>query len=159
MNIYEKMYEKKYLNRVIHTTLNPKNPGVVRLHLVPSKFSLFKNTPSIVILNGKDIIPLNPSWTILLSIFIDEINRYKGREISEKELEEVSNITLYRMKKIYHFVKKDVLKKDLLNMINLFVAISNKEKVSLNLGQISISKFAKFMRAPHRMDLMISSNF
>ena len=157
MNIYEKMYEKKYLNRVIHTTLNPKNPGVVRLHLVPSKFSLFKNTPSIVILNGKDIIPLNPSWTILLSIFIDEINRYKGREISEKELEEVSNITLYRMKKIYHFVKKDVFKKDLLNMINLFVAISNKEKVSLNLGQISISKFAKFMRAPHRMDLMISS--
>ena len=157
MNIYEKFYEKKYLNRVIHTTLNPKNPGVVRLHLVPSKFSFFKNIPSIVILNGKDIIPLNPSWTILLSIFIDEVNRHKGKEISEKELEEISEVTLYRMKKIYFFVKKDVFKKDLLNMINLFVSISNKEKVNLDLGQISISNFAKFMRAPHRMDLMISS--
>ena len=157
MNIYEKLYEKKYLNRVIHTTLNPKNPGVVRLHLVPSKFSLFKNNPSIVILNGKDIIPLNPAWTILLSIFIDEVNRYKGKEISEKELEEISDITLHRMKKIYHFVKKEVFKNDLLNMIDLFVAISNKEKIDVDLGQISINSFAKFMRAPHRMDLMISS--
>ncbi len=157
MNIYEKMYERKYLNRVIHTTLNPKNPGVVRLHLVPSKFSLFKARPSIVILNGKDIIPLNPSWSILLSIFIDEVNRYKGKEISEKELEDISKITIYRMKKIYHFVKKDVFKEDLINMINLFVAISNKEKVDIDLGQLSISDFAKFMRAPHRIDLMISS--
>ena len=58
MNIYEKIYEKKHLNRVIHTTLNPDKPGAVRIHLVPGKFSLFKSNPSIVILDGKDILPL-----------------------------------------------------------------------------------------------------
>ena len=69
MSIKENSYEKKHLNHIIHATLNPDNPGVVRIHLVPSKYSLFRNIPSIVILNGKDIIPLNTSWAILLSIF------------------------------------------------------------------------------------------
>ena len=55
MNIYEKIYEKKHLNRVIHTTLNPDKVGAVRIHLVPAKFSLFRARPSIVILDGKDI--------------------------------------------------------------------------------------------------------
>ena len=41
---------------------------------MPSKFSFFKTTPSLVFINGKDIIPLNPAWTILLSIFINEVN-------------------------------------------------------------------------------------
>ena len=41
MNIYEKIYEKKHLNKILHTTLNPDDPGVVRIHLVPSKYSLF----------------------------------------------------------------------------------------------------------------------
>ena len=75
MNIYEKIYEHKHLNRVIHATLNPDKPGAVRLHLVPAKFSPVRARPSVVILNGKDIIPLKPAWTILLSIFIDEVNK------------------------------------------------------------------------------------
>lgn len=157
MNIKEKIYERKNLNRIIHATLNPDNPGVVRLHLVPSKFSLFKTRPSIVILNGKDIIPLNPSWTILLSIFIDQINKFGDREISDSELKLIVYITVHKLKKIYRFAKEEEVEKDLMNMINLFVAISNKEKTSIDVGQMGIGDFAEFMRAPHRMDLMISS--
>ena len=41
--------------------------------------------------------------------------------------------------------------------MNLFTAISNKEETDIDVGQISIGDFAKFMKAPHRMDLMISS--
>lgn len=157
MNFYEKRYEQKHLNRIVHTTLNPDNPGVVRIHLVPSKFSLFKSRPSIVILNGKDIIPLNPAWTILLSIFIDEVNEHKGNEISDEQIEEIVQITIYKLKKIYKFAKAKKVKADLWNMINLFTAIANKEQTEIDVGQISIGDFAKFMKAPHRIDLMISS--
>lgn len=157
MNYYAKQYERKYLNRIVHTTLNPDNPGVVRIHLVPSKFSLFKSRPSIVILNGKDIIPLNPAWTILLSIFIDEVNEHKGNEISDDELSNIVETTISKLKKIYRFAKAEKIKEDLWNMINLFTAISNKEETEIDVGQISIGDFAKFMKAPHRIDLMISS--
>ena len=142
---------------MVHTTLNPNNPGVVRLHLVPSKFSFFKTTPSLVFINGKDIIPLNPAWTILLSIFINEVNKYNGVEMSEEQIEDAVNITIKKLKRIYHFAKKDTIKKDLLKMVNLFVSISNRSEVEVDLGQTSIADFAKHMRAPHRMDLMISS--
>lgn len=157
MNLKEKQYEKKYLNKIIHTTLNPDNPGAVRLHLVPSKFSWFRSKPSIVIVNGKDIIPLNPAWAILLSIFIEEINKYAGNEISDSDLEKVVLITCDKIRKIYKDSKKFDVKADLQEMINLFIAISNKEETNIDVGQISIGDFAKFMRAPHRMDLMISS--
>lgn len=157
MNIKEKLYEKKYLNRVIHATLNPDNPGVVRMHLVPSKHSLFRTRPSVVILNGKDIVPLNTAWAILLSIFIDEISKFGNREISDSELKLIVYITIKKLKKIYPFAKESTVEDDLNNMINLFVAIANREETNVDLGQVSIADFAKIMIAPHRMDLMISS--
>ena len=126
MNIYEKMYEHKHLNRVIHTTLNPDNPGAIRLHLVPAKFSWFRTRPSLVILNGKDIIPLNPSWTILLSIFINEVNKYKNEEITDEELNKIVKITIEKLRKIYHDAGRIDIKDDLWNMIHLFTAISQK---------------------------------
>lgn len=42
-------------------------------------------------------------------------------------------------------------------MVNLFVAISRKEPTNIDVGQMSLGDFSKFMRGPHRMDLMISS--
>ena len=157
MNLYEKHYEKKYLNRIVHTTLNPDKPGVVRIHLVPSKFSFFRTRPSIVILNGKDIVPLNTSWTILLSIFIDQINNYKGQEISDEQLNKVVENTIENIRNVYRDAHADEVKNDLWNMINLFTAIANKEETDIDVGQTSIGNFARVMRAPHRMDLMISS--
>jgi len=157
MNIYEKLYEKKHLNRVIHTTLNPDTPGAIRLHLVPSKFSNFRKRPSIVILNGKDIIPLNTAWTILLSIFIVEVNLHQGEEISDEELEKIVETTIKKLKKIYFYPKAQEIKDDLWEMINLFTSIATKQETSIDVGQISIGDYSKFMKAPHRMDLMISS--
>lgn len=157
MNIREKMYEKKYLNRIVHATLNPDNPGVVRIHLVPSKFSYFRTTPSIAIINGKDIIPLNASWTILLSMFIDEISKIGNKEVSEEELNMAIYITKKRLKKIYIDAKEEEIENDLNDIINLFIDISNKRETSIDIGKITLGDFAKKMRAPHRMDLMISS--
>ena len=84
MNLRETMYQLTHLREVKHTTLNPNGPGVVRIHLVPPRPDK-PNAPSAVILNGKDILPLNPAWTIMLAEFIDQINVYDGHEISEEE--------------------------------------------------------------------------
>ena len=45
---------KKYIaniNGVVHTTFNPKGPGVVRIHLIPPKKIKF-GIPWVVIING-----------------------------------------------------------------------------------------------------------
>ena len=69
---------KAFKNGVSHCTFNPDGPGVVRIHLVPPKFSLFGNSPYIVILNGYYILPIGYSWAIVLSSFMNEVNRFDG---------------------------------------------------------------------------------
>ena len=64
---------KNYLasiNGVVHTTFNPKGPGVVRIHLVPPK-KVKLGVPWVIIVNGQDILPVTCGWAILLKIFID----------------------------------------------------------------------------------------
>jgi len=88
MNARERKFYKENLTEVLHTTLNPYEPSVVRIHLIPAKYESFKATPSVVILNGKDILPINLSWTILLAIFIKQVNQFKGNEVTEEELKQ-----------------------------------------------------------------------
>ena len=53
MGIKNKLAQKREWEKgVKHCTFNPEGPGVVRIHLVPPKFSLFGNPSHIVILNG-----------------------------------------------------------------------------------------------------------
>ena len=82
MNLREWNYMKTNFTGVSHTTLNPRGPGVVRIHLVPPKHPL--REPSAVILNGQDILPVNPSWTVLLNEFITQVNRYPDRPLVQE---------------------------------------------------------------------------
>lgn len=157
MNIREKVYSKKHLNQVIHTTLNPYEPGAVRIHLVPAKSSLFKSRPSIVILNGKDIIPINEAWAILLSIFIQEVNNFEGEAIEGKTLDRILKTTVEKTRKIYRKTGRIEIKEDLKEMIQVFTDIATTGNTDIDIGQMSIGEYAPNMRAPHRMDLMISS--
>lgn len=157
MNIKEKIYSRKHLNEVLHTTLNPYEPGAVRIHLVPSKTSLFKSRPSIVILNGKDIIPINEAWAILLSIFINEVNKFEGKAIEGKLLDKILKTTVEKTRKIYRKTGRIEIKEDLKEMIQVFIDIAVNGRTDIDVGQVSIGEYAPNMRAPHRMDLMISS--
>ena len=56
--IREKWYEWKNWREMVHTTWNPKDPGVIRIHLIPPRFKWFHVVPSVAILNGNQIIPL-----------------------------------------------------------------------------------------------------
>ena len=156
MNFKERRFYKKNLREVLHTTLNPYEPGAVRIHLVPAKYRPWRADPSVVILNGKDIIPINLSWTILLANFIKEVNNFQGGEVTEEDLEDVIEKTLDATFKVYH-PKRDDMRTDLKLILQVFVEISQGKEPSVNVGQMSLAKYAPKMTAPHRMDLLISS--
>ena len=101
---------------VKHCTFNPKGPGVVRIHLIPPRFSLFKNPPYIVILNGYYLLPLGPSWALLLSHFIDEVNAFDGKPITDEAYKAIAERTVRRTAKAYPLVSKGALYEDLLDM-------------------------------------------
>ena len=87
-------YIKENLCEVKHTTLNPEGPGVVRIHMVPPKYDGPEPVGSVVILNGQDIIPINVSWAVLLSMMIDAVNEYHGREINDDDVKAIVDSTL-----------------------------------------------------------------
>ena len=156
MNLREKIYQMVRVSEVKHTTLNPYGPGVVRIHLVPPK-TIRKNAPSVAILNGKDILPLNPSWTILISEFIDQINHYDGHELSDDDLRNVRDKTLKAVHKIYRKTDAKRIRRDLSTIIKTMCQIAYGEDPEVEIPYMTIGEYAKYMKAPHRMDLMISS--
>ena len=81
----ELKYASENFNEVHHTTLNPEGPGVVRIHLVPPLVTDGDIGASVAILNGQDVIPVNTSWSILLTEFIRSVNEYAGRPITDQE--------------------------------------------------------------------------
>lgn len=156
MNLNERMYQLKHLREVKHTTLNPKGPGVVRIHLVPPRPDKPK-APSAVILNGKDILPLKPAWTIMLSEFIDQINAFSGREISEDDFRSIKTRTLATLQKIYHKTPRETLKNDLQVLFGTLLDVAYGRTPNVEIPYMSIGEYAPVMNAPHRMDLMISA--
>ena len=157
MNRKERKYYKENLNEVLHTTINPYEPGVVRIHLVPAKYNAFRADPSLVILNGKDIIPINLAWTILLANFIKEVNKNKGDEISESELEKAVTEAVNNTFEVYKKPGRIELKEDLDKILSVFIDVAEGREPKEKIGQLSIDQYANKMTAPHRMDLLISS--
>ena len=86
MSIKNKLAQKREWQKgVKHCTFNPNGPGVVRIHLIPPKFNVFKSTSYIVILNGYYLLPLGYSWAIMLSKFIGEVNKFEGKPINDND--------------------------------------------------------------------------
>ena len=157
MSIRELIYQKKHLNQVIHTTLNPYGPGVVRIHMIPPKVSWFRPHPSIIILNGQDLLPLNLSWTILLSCFISELNKHGQSELTNVELTKIIDKALIRTQSVYPEAKYSQLKLDLLLIIDTLCDVAYGRTPDVEIGYMSLREYAPYMRAPHRMDLMVSA--
>ncbi len=153
----ESAYLKKHLNEVKHVTLNPNGSDVLRIHMIPPRRSHNKDIPSAVVINGQDIIPINLSWAILLSAFIDAITPYDGSEMQESDWDSIIINTIKSVKSVYPAIKESTFKNDLWMIINTMTDIAQGRKPEANIGQISIGEYAIHMKAPHRMDLMISS--
>ena len=85
VTLRELRFRRKYLRQVRHITLDPKGPGVVRLHMVPPKTLLRRKVPYVVILNGHDVLPLNLSWAVLLACLMDSLAPFEGKEVAEAD--------------------------------------------------------------------------
>ena len=116
----EKWYEWKNWREMVHTTWNPKDPGAVRIHLIPPKFQLFRFVPSVAILNGNQIIPVNESWAILLTEFIRQLNTFGDGEMPEEALEKILENTCRNVKKVYPDVDPEELLEDLETITGVF---------------------------------------
>ena len=152
-----KKYMRENFTEVVHTTLNPEGPGVVRIHLIPPKIDGGRLAPSVAIINGQDIIPVNYSWSILLAEFIREVNKYHGREVSDEDVESILENTCKAVKKVFPFTSKKRFREDINRMMETFKQVAYGEEVSEDIGYMNIGDYADHMTAPHRMDLMVSA--
>lgn len=153
----EKRYARENFDRVLHTTLNPEGPGVVRIHLIPPKVNGKELSNSVAIINGQDILPVNMAWSVVLSEFIKELEPYDGREISNESMKKIGDATVKRVHKVYPFVSRKRITGDLYRMLQTFRQVAYREPVEEEIGMLSLGEYAPFLRAPHRMDLCISA--
>ena len=152
-----KKYIETNFNEVVHTTLNPEGPGVVRIHLIPPKSDGSNGDAAVVILNGQDIVPVNTSWTILLIEFINEVNKYHGKPITPVESDDILNAVTKSVRKIYPFLPKKVVKQDLYTIMHTFTQVAYGQEPDEEISYIHLGDYAPYMSAPHRMDLLVSA--
>lgn len=119
----ERRYRRQHLNCVRHITLDPKGRGVVRIHMIPPREDA-ENAPFLLLLNGSKLVPLNLSWAILLSCFMDRLEPFAGLEITESDWSAMAAGAVARTHKVYPFTPKERLAEDLQIMIESLVAIA-----------------------------------
>ncbi len=152
-----KKYMRECFTEVMHTTLNPQGPGVVRIHLIPPKIEKGKIAPSVAIINGQDIIPVNSAWSILLAEFIKNVNVYHGREVTDEEVQDILEKTCKAVKKVYWMTPAKRFKADIETMMDTFKEVAYGQPVTAEIGYMNIGQYSEYMKAPHRMDLMVSA--
>ena len=154
-------YAQRNFNEVYHCTLNPDGPGVVRIYLVPPLVEDADGSDevgaSIAIINGQDVIPVNTSWSILLIEFIRAVNRYDGKAVTDKDVEDIQAATCKAVRKVYPFISKKRLRDDLYTIMKTFSQVARGEQVDEAIDYVPLGEYAPLMRAPHRMDLLVSA--
>ena len=150
-------YMDETFNEVLHTTLNPNGPGVIRLHLIPPKKEESALNPSVVIVNGTDIVPVNFAWAVMLAEMIRETNRYDGKELGEAELSAILEAAAENVKKIIPFFSRKRIRRDIRTIFETMRQIAYREPVTTDVHYMNIGEYAEYMNAPHRMDLMVSA--
>ena len=144
-------------NEVLHTTLNPDGPGVIRVHLIPPKREENQLNPSIAIINGTDVVPVNFVWAIMLAEMIRQTNQYDGKEIGQKQIESIIENTTDQVKHIIPVLNRKKVREDIRTIYLTLKQIAYREEVTTDVHYMSLGEYAAHMCAPHRMDLMVSA--
>ena len=152
-----KAYMDQAFSEVLHTTLNPDGPGVIRIHLIPPKPETDELGPSLAIINCTDILPVNFVWAVILAELIRETNRYDGREIGEADIQNIEERTADRVHQIIPVYSRKRILGDIQTIYTTIYQIAYREEVTTEVDFMSIGDYAPFMQAPHRMDLMVSA--
>jgi MoaA/NifB/PqqE/SkfB family radical SAM enzyme len=143
-------------DQVYHTTFDPKESGVCRIHLVPPKKPK-PHIPWTVIINGYSLLPLQSSWAVLLKIFIEHLNAYDNKVLIPEDIKTLIDETSQDAHKVFPSVEKSVFIADLGEMVTTFKDLAMGKEPSAKIGYMTLGRYAKYMKAPHRMDLMVSA--
>ena len=152
-----KTYMDSSFSEVLHTTLNPDGPGAIRVHLIPPKAEENVLNPSIAIINGTDILPVNFVWAVILAELIRETNHYDGKEIGEEDIRGILDRTADNIRQLLPVLSRKRIKRDIQTIYTTIRQIAYREEVTTDVHYMSIGDYAPFMQAPHRMDLMVSA--
>ena len=152
----ERRYRRAHLDCVRHITLDPKGPGVVRIHMIPPRDDT-PDAPFLLLLNGARLVPLNLSWAILLANLMDQLQAYEGQDLAEDQWESLLTAAVEETHRTYPRTKRQTLASDLHLMLTSLVAIAQGREPEAEVGLLSLSDYAPEMTAPHRMDLMVSA--
>ena len=156
INRRELQFRQEHLNCVRHTTLDPYGPGVVRIHMIPPRADTL-DEPFLLLLNGAHLVPLNLSWAVLLSCFMDELEVFSGREISKADWPALTDTAIKKARRVYPFTSAARLRDDLELMLRSLVSIARGGEAETEVALLSLGDYAPHMTAPHRMDLMVSA--
>jgi len=148
---------KEFKSGVSHCTFNPGGPGVVRIHLVPPKFSLFGNSTYVVILNGYFLLPIGYSWAIVLSSFMKEVNHFDGKPISDEDEQTIIENTVRSVRSVYTAVTREAVEEDIYEIMRVLFAVARRDDPEIEIEKLSLHSYASKMTAPHRFDLMVSA--
>ncbi|MCR5182081.1 MAG: radical SAM protein [Clostridia bacterium] len=144
-------------NEVLHTTLNPGGPGAIRIHLIPPKKEENALNPSVAIINGTDIIPVNFAWAVMLAEMIRETNKYDGKEIGEEDIRGILQRAMENSRNIMPFLSSKRISTDMETIYTTIRQIAYREPVTTDVNYMSIGEYEEYMNAPHRMDIMVSA--
>lgn len=156
MTLLERRYRRAHLDCVRHITLDPKGPGVVRIHMIPPRTDDPRD-PFLLLLNGAQLVPLNLSWAILLANFMDQLEAFSGREIEESDWQAMAKRAVAATGKTYPFTRRADLLADLELMLTSMIAVARGEEPDAEVAALTLGEYADKMSAPHRMDLMVSA--
>ena len=156
MTFRERRYRRAHLDCVRHITLDPKGPGVVRIHMIPPRDDT-PDAPFLLLLNGARLVPLNLSWAIMLANLMDQLQAYEGQDLAEDQWESLLTAAVGGTHRTYPRTKRQTLASDLHLMLTSLVAIAQGREPEAEVGLLSLSDYAPEMTAPHRMDLMVSA--
>ena len=156
MTFRERRYRRAHLDCVRHITLDPKGPGVVRIHMIPPRDET-PDAPFLLLLNGAQLVPLNLSWAIMLANLMDQLQAYEGQDLAEDQWEALLTAAVEETHRTYPRTKRQTLASDLHLMLTSLVAIAQGREPEAEVGLLSLSDYAPEMTAPHRMDLMVSA--
>ena len=152
----EKRYRRAHLSCARHITLDPKGPGVVRIHMIPPRTESPED-PFLLLLNGAQLVPLTLSWAVLLANFMDRLEPFSGCEISEEDWAGMVRGTVDETHRTYPRTDRALLQEDLELMLRSLVAIAQGREPDVAVGALTLGEYADKMSAPHRMDLMLSA--
>ena len=152
----EERYAQEHLRLVRHITLDPRGPGVVRIHMLPPRQDA-PGAPFLLLLNGAQLVPLNLSWAVLLSCLMYRLEKYDGQELGTEVWEQVLTQSAKDARKVYPHTRRSLLLSDLHLLLRSLTAIARGEEPETEVEPLSLGEYASEMTAPHRMDIMVSA--